>query len=79
MPAVSKLPLRKPLRATSSTGPKQFITNGGDAEIYTIIALTDKTRGARGASAFIVEKDTPGFTFGKKEKKIGIRASSTVN
>ena len=58
-------------------GTKQFITNGGDAEIYTIIALTDKTRGARGASAFIVEKDTPGFTFGKKEKKIGIRASST--
>ena len=58
-------------------GTKQFITNGGDAEIYTIIALTYKTRGARCASAFIVEKDTPGFTFGKKEKKIGIRASST--
>ena len=58
-------------------GTKQFITNGGEAEIYTIIALTDKARGARGASAFIVEKDTPGFTFGKKEKKMGIRASST--
>ena len=58
-------------------GTKQFITNGGDAEIYTIIALTDKNKGARGASAFIVEKDTPGFTFGKKEKKMGIRASST--
>ena len=58
-------------------GTKQFITNGGEADIYTIIALTDKTRGPRGASAFIVEKDTPGFTFGKKEKKLGIRASAT--
>jgi len=58
-------------------GTKQFITNGGDAEIYTVIALTDKTRGARGASALLVEKDTPGFSFGKKERKMGIRASST--
>jgi len=58
-------------------GTKQFITNGGEAEIYTVIALTDKARGARGASAFMVEKDTPGFSFGKKEKKMGIRASST--
>jgi alkylation response protein AidB-like acyl-CoA dehydrogenase len=58
-------------------GTKQFITNGGDAEIYTIIALTAKERGARGASAFIVEKGAEGFSFGKKEKKMGIRASST--
>ncbi len=58
-------------------GTKQFITNGGEAEIYTVIALTDKARGARGASAFIVEKGTPGFSFGKKERKMGIRASST--
>jgi butyryl-CoA dehydrogenase len=58
-------------------GTKQFITNGGDAEIYTIIALTDKSKGPRGASAFLVEKDAPGFTFGRKEKKLGIRASST--
>ncbi len=58
-------------------GTKQFITSGGDAEIYTVIALTAKERGARGASAFLVEKDTPGFSFGKKEKKMGIRASST--
>jgi alkylation response protein AidB-like acyl-CoA dehydrogenase len=58
-------------------GTKQFITNGGDAEVYTIIALTDKEKGPRGASAFIVDKDTPGFTFGRKEKKLGIRASST--
>jgi butyryl-CoA dehydrogenase len=58
-------------------GTKQFITNGGEAEIYTVIALTDPKKGARGASAFIVEKDTPGFTFGKKEKKMGIRCSAT--
>jgi butyryl-CoA dehydrogenase len=58
-------------------GLKHFITNGGDAQVYTVIAMTDKTKGARGASAFIVEKGTPGFTFGKKEDKFGIRASST--
>ncbi|MFZ2357080.1 MAG: acyl-CoA dehydrogenase family protein [Candidatus Omnitrophota bacterium] len=58
-------------------GLKHFITNGGDAETYIVIAMTDKTRGARGASAFIVEKGTPGFSFGKKEDKFGIRASST--
>lgn len=59
------------------TGTKQWITNGGEADIYTIIAITDKTKGSRGASAFIVEKGTPGFGFGKKEKKMGIRASAT--
>jgi len=58
-------------------GRKQWITNGGEAEIYTVIALTDKTKGARGASAFIVEKGTAGFNFGKKEDKMGIRASAT--
>lgn len=58
-------------------GTKQWITNGGEAEIYTVIAMTDRNKGARGASAFIVEKDTPGFSFGKKEDKLGIRASST--
>lgn len=58
-------------------GTKQWITNGGEAEIYTIIAMTDKSRGARGASIFIVEKGTPGFIFGKKEHKMGIRASTT--
>ena len=58
-------------------GLKHFITNGGDAQIYTVIAMTDKAKGARGASAFIVEKETPGFAFGKKEDKLGIRASST--
>ncbi len=58
-------------------GTKHFITNGGEAEIYTVIAMTDKTKGPRGASAFIVEKGTEGFTFGKKEDKLGIRASVT--
>jgi len=59
-------------------GTKQWITNGGEADIYTVIAITDKAKGPRGASAFIVEKGTPGFTFGKKENKMGIRASSTT-
>jgi len=58
-------------------GTKQWITNGGEAEIYTIVAMTNKAKGARGASAFIVEKGTPGFSFGKKENKMGIRASAT--
>ncbi len=58
-------------------GTKQWITNGKEAETYTVVAMTDKTRGARGASAFIIEKGTPGFTFGKKEDKMGIRGSST--
>ncbi len=58
-------------------GAKQFITNGGVADVYTIIAMTDKTKGPRGASALLVEKGTPGFTFGKKEKKMGIRSSAT--
>lgn len=58
-------------------GTKQWITNGGEADIYTIIVMTDKSRGTRGATAFILEKDTPGFGFGKKENKMGIRASTT--
>jgi alkylation response protein AidB-like acyl-CoA dehydrogenase len=58
-------------------GTKQWITNGGEAEIYTIIAMTNPQKGTRGSSAFIVEKGTPGFSFGKKEKKLGIRSSAT--
>ncbi|MBN2557513.1 MAG: acyl-CoA dehydrogenase family protein [Clostridia bacterium] len=58
-------------------GTKQWITNGGEAEVYTVIACTDRSKGARGFSAFIVEKGTPGFSFGKKENKMGIRASVT--
>ena len=58
-------------------GTKQWITNGGEAEIYTSVLMTDRKRGARGATAFIIEKGTPGFSFGKKENKMGIRASAT--
>ena len=58
-------------------GTKQWITNGGEADIYTVVAITNKAKGPRGASAFIVEKGTPGCTFGKKENKMGIRASAT--
>jgi len=58
-------------------GTKQWITNGGEADIYTVFALTDKLKGARGASCFIVEKGTEGFSFGKKEDKMGIRGSAT--
>jgi butyryl-CoA dehydrogenase len=59
-------------------GTKQWITNGGEADIYSIIAITDKAKGPRGGSAFIVEKGTKGFSFGKKEDKMGIRASATT-
>jgi butyryl-CoA dehydrogenase len=59
------------------SGAKQWITNGGEADFYTVIAMTDPTRGARGASAFLVEADRPGLSFGKREDKLGIRSSST--
>ena len=58
-------------------GTKQWITNGGEADIYSVIALTNPAKGPRGASFLVVEKDTPGFSFGKKEDKMGIRASAT--
>ncbi len=58
-------------------GSKIFITNGKEADTYVIFAMTDKSKGNHGISAFIVEKGTPGFTFGTKEKKMGIRGSST--
>jgi len=58
-------------------GAKCFITNGGEAQINTIMAVTNKSKGARGISAFVVESGTPGFEFGKKENKLGIRASAT--
>lgn len=60
-------------------GTKVFITNGGEAKIYTIIANTDPGKGTRGASAFIVEDGTPGFTYGKEEDKMGIRAPLRVS
>lgn len=58
-------------------GTKVFITNAGYADTYVIIAMTDKAKGNRGISAFIVEKGTPGFEIGKKERKMGIRGSAT--
>lgn len=58
-------------------GSKQWITNGGEAEIYSVLAITDRSKGARGGSFFVLEKGDPGFSFGKKEKKLGIRASAT--
>ena len=59
-------------------GSKIFITNGGEAQVYVIFAMTDKSAGTRGISAFIVERGFPGFSIGKKEKKMGIRASATT-
>ncbi|MGL5381395.1 acyl-CoA dehydrogenase [Clostridium sp.] len=59
-------------------GSKIFITNGGYAETFIIFAMTDKSKGTRGISAFVVEKSFPGFSIGKKEEKLGIRASSTT-
>lgn len=58
-------------------GSKIFITNAGYADIYVVTAMTDPAAGTRGISAFIVEKGTKGFSIGKKEKKLGIRGSST--
>ncbi len=59
-------------------GSKIFITNGGVADIFIIFAMTDKSKGTRGISAFIVEKNFPGFSIGKVEDKLGIRGSSTT-
>ncbi|HET7579334.1 MAG TPA: acyl-CoA dehydrogenase [Bacillales bacterium] len=59
-------------------GSKIFTTNGGEAEIYVVFAVTDPEKQHKGTSAFIVEKGTPGFSFGKKEKKLGIRSSPTL-
>jgi butyryl-CoA dehydrogenase (EC 1.3.99.2) len=58
-------------------GSKIFITNAGYAHTYIIMAMTDKKAGTRGISAFIVDADTPGFSVGPKEKKLGIRGSAT--
>ncbi len=58
-------------------GTKIFITNGGQAQFNTVIALTNPAKGMRGASAFIVEAGTPGFSYGKKYEKLGIRGSAT--
>lgn len=59
-------------------GNKIFITNAGHADVYVIIAMTDKSLGNKGITAFIVEATTPGFSIGKKELKMGIRGSATA-
>ena len=59
-------------------GTKQFITSGDIAEVTTVMAMTDKSKGAKGISAFIVEKDTPGFKVGQLEDKLGLRGSHTA-
>ncbi len=59
-------------------GTKQFITSGDIAEVVTVMAKTDKTKGAKGISAFLVEKDTPGFKAGQLEDKLGLRGSRTA-
>lgn len=59
-------------------GTKIFITNGGYADTYVIMAMTDKSKGTKGISAFLVPATTPGFSVGAKEKKMGIRGSSTT-
>ncbi|MBO7278879.1 MAG: acyl-CoA dehydrogenase [Bacteroidales bacterium] len=59
-------------------GNKIFITNAGYAHVYVVFAMTDKSKGVKGISAFIVEADTPGFSVGKKELKLGIRGSATA-
>lgn len=59
-------------------GSKIFITNGSYANVFIVIAMTDKSLGTKGISAFIVEKTDPGFSIGKKEKKMGIRGSATT-
>ena len=59
-------------------GSKVFITNGGEADTYIVFATTDPTKGSRGVSAFIVEKDTPGLVIGKDEHKMGLHGSRTV-
>ena len=59
-------------------GSKIFITNGGYADVYIVTAMTDPAAGTRGISAFLVEKDAPGFSVGEKEHKMGIKASSTT-
>ena len=60
-------------------GTKNWITNGSTADIILVMAATDPSKGPKGISTFIVEKGVPGFTVGKKEKKLGIRSSDTVS
>ncbi|MGH7474218.1 MAG: acyl-CoA dehydrogenase family protein, partial [Candidatus Methylomirabilales bacterium] len=60
------------------TGTKNFITSGSIAGVYVVLALSDPTRGSHGISAFILERGAPGFSVGRREKKLGVRASDTA-
>ena len=60
-------------------GRKCFITNAGEAKYYTTVVMTDKTKGNKGMSILVIPADAPGFTIGKHEKKMGIRASATAD
>ncbi|MCI1930393.1 MAG: acyl-CoA dehydrogenase [Clostridia bacterium] len=60
-------------------GTKCFITNAGEADVYVVSTMTDKSKGNHGITTFIIDKDTPGFSFGKHEKKMGIRGSATAD
>ena len=60
-------------------GSKVFITNGGEADVYIVFAVTEAKLGGKGITAFIVEKNTPGLIFGKDEHKMGLRGSRTYS
>lgn len=76
VPAMATVAVKKGDRYILN-GTKQWISSAGQADIYTVFAMTDKDRGPRGISCFIVEKGAKGFSFGKKEDKLGIRCSET--
>ncbi len=59
------------------TGSKMWVTNGGEADLYLVMARTQPSKGAAGISCFVIEKDTPGLTFGKTERKMGLHSSPT--
>ena len=60
-------------------GSKAFISNGDIADVYTVFAMTDKSKGVKGISAFMVDRNTPGFSIGTHENKMGIRSSHTCS
>ncbi|MCY0894921.1 MAG: acyl-CoA dehydrogenase [Alicyclobacillaceae bacterium] len=59
-------------------GSKVFITNGGEADVYCVFAVTNPAEGSHGVTAFLVDRDTPGFQIGRKERKMGLHGSSTA-
>jgi butyryl-CoA dehydrogenase len=77
-PAAMEMTATKQNGSYVLNGTKTFISNGGVADIIVVFATLDKSLGHRGVTAFVVEKDTPGFSVGKEEHKLGIRSSNTV-